>query len=188
MRVMGAKGGGMETDRQLLNQYWTELCRTVRRRFGPGPPDPEEVAQAAFERLTIASKSSLISNPRAFLHRCARNFVLNEKRHNLVASRFALDSIAADIENRTDEFDAQRVLEARERLELVKKAVAGLDERRRQILLLRQIDELSFSEIAQQMNLSRTRVVQLFSEALLVCAQAAKAADEEIEVLREKKA
>ena len=181
---------GMTPPSQLYDQYWNELCRVIRRKFGSGPPDPEEVAQVAFERLTIVSRTAQVDNPRAFLHRCARNYVLNEKRHHGVQRRYAEEFIATNIDEGSDEFDAQRVLEAKERLSVVMAAVQGLDERRRKILLLRQIDELSFAEIAQVMQLSRARVMQLFSEALLACARAARTveAHDAPPELRQKKA
>ncbi len=165
------------TSSQLYDQYWNEICRVIRRKFGSGPPDPEEVAQVAFERLTLVSRTSQIDNPRAFLHRCARNYVLNEKRHHGVHKRYAEEFMATNFDEGSDEFDAQRVLEAKERLSVVMAAVEGLEERRRKILLLRQIDELSFADIAEVMQLSRARVMQLFAEALLACARAAKTVD-----------
>ena len=167
----------MTSPSHLYDQYWNELCRVIRRKFGSGPPDPEEGAQVAFERLTIVSRSVQIDNPRAFLHRCARNYVLNEKRHHSVQRRYAEEFMATNLDEGADEFDAQRVLEAKERLSVVIAAVQGLDERRRKVLLLRQIDELSFAEIAQVMQLSRARVMQLFAEALLACARAARTVD-----------
>ncbi len=158
----------------LYAQYWNEVCRVVRRKFGAGPPDPEEAAQFAFERLTTVSETREIEHPRAFLHRCASNYVINQKRHHAVQGNYAREYSALNDEATPDEFDAQRVLEARERLRVVMAAVEGLEEKRRKILLYRQMDDLTFGEIARKMNLSHTRVVQLFTDALAQCVKAAR--------------
>ncbi len=158
-------------------QYWDELCRVIRRQFGDGPTEPEEAAQAAFEQLALVSKTETILNPRAFLHRCARNYVIDQRRRQTVRDRSAADLSLLNISSPSVEFDAQRVLEARERLTVVLHAVRGMEAKRRKVLLLHTVDDLTFSEIARRMELSPTRIMQLFSEALVLCARAAREVD-----------
>ncbi|MDI7775938.1 RNA polymerase sigma factor [Asticcacaulis sp. EMRT-3] len=164
----------MASQARIYDQYWQELCRVVRRKFGAGPPDPEEAAQAAFEQLITAMKTGEITNPRAFLHRCAYNYVIDHKRRQAVQNRYEDEIISLNVTGGTNEFDAQRVLEARERLTGVMRTVQDMEAKRRRILLLHTIDELSFAEIARKMSLSPTRVMQLFADALAQCARAAR--------------
>lgn len=166
----------MTSRTHIYEQYWRELCRVIRRKFGSGPPDPEEAAQVAFEQFTAVSQKETIHNPRAFLHRCAYNYMIDQRRRQTAQNRWSEDIVALNVTGATDEFDAQRVLEARERLAVVVQAVEGMEAKRRKILLLHTIDELSFAEIARQMKLSPTRVMQLFAEALAQCAGAARRA------------
>ena len=167
----------MSSFEKHYRQYRDELCRVVRRRFGAGV-DPEEAAQAAFERLAAVSKTETIANPRAFLHRCASNYVIDQRRRNSVSERSVPELAALNISGPSVEFDAQRVLEARERLAVVLRAVRTMESKRRKVLLLHTIDELTFTDIARRMGLSPTRVTQLFSDALLQCAHAARRLDE----------
>lgn len=162
---------------QTYRKYWSELCAIIRRKFGSGPPDPEDVAQSAFERLGAAMQDQTIENPRAFLIRCAKNYVLDHKRRQVVRDRFAVDARTLNLLLGTDEFDGQRVLEAKDRLSCILKALDDLEPRRRRILLMHAVDELSFAEIARQMNLSHTRVMQLFSDAMAACVFATEAFD-----------
>ena len=70
--------------RQLLSDlylvHWKGLCGYVRAQFGPGPPEPEDVAQSAFIRFAAADAAH-IENPRAFLYATARNLVIDHHRH-----------------------------------------------------------------------------------------------------------
>lgn len=163
---------------QAYKRYWSELCVIVRRKFGSGPPDPEDVAQTAFERLGKAMQDHVIDNPRAFLIRCAQNHVLDYKRRQVVRDRFAQDEALINFLFPPDEFDAQRVLEAKDRLSCVADALEALEPRRRRVLLMHAVEELSFSEIARQMNISHTRVMQLFADAMTACVRAAQAFDD----------
>ncbi|MGA9657966.1 MAG: RNA polymerase sigma factor [Asticcacaulis sp.] len=167
----------MASQARIYDQYWHELCRVVRRKFGNGPPDPEEAAQAAFEQLISAMKKGEITNPRAFLHRCAYNYVIDYKRRIAVQHRYEDEIISLNFTSGTDEFDAQRVLEGRERLAVIMRTVQDMESKRRRILLLHTIDELSFAEIARKMSLSPTRVMQLFADALAQCARVAREND-----------
>lgn len=180
----------MPRPEELYSHYWDELCRVIRRRFGDGPPEPEEAVQSAYERLTIAMRKGEIENPRGFLHHCAKHYILNYRRHQAVRGRHAVEFNALNDDHTPDELSAERVLVVKERLAVVMRAIDDLEEKRRRILLLRQIDELSFAEIGARMNLSYTRVVQLFTEAIVLCAKAARAAeaDGETKAVKEEQA
>ena len=162
----------------LYQQYRDELLRVVRRQFGDGLSDPEEAVQAAFEHLAEVSKTDTVQNPRAFLHRCARNYVIDQRRRQAVRERSAPQLSLLNISAPSVEFDGQRVLEARERLAVVLRTVRGMEAKRRKVLLMHSIDGLGFTEIARRMGLSPTRIMQLFSEALLQCMRAARELDE----------
>ena len=162
----------------LYQQYRDELLRVVRRQFGDGVSDPEEAVQAAFAQLAEVSKTDPVLNPRAFLHRCARNYIIDQRRRQSVRDRSAPQLSLLNISTPSVEFDGQRVLEAKERLAVVLRTVSGMEAKRRTVLLMHAIDGLGFTEIARRIGLSPTRVMQLFSDALVQCARAARELDE----------
>jgi iron complex outermembrane receptor protein len=64
----------------LYLRYRRDIVEFVRRKFGPGPPEPEDVAQAVFLQLASHGDASLIQNPRSFLLKSAQNVVLDHHR------------------------------------------------------------------------------------------------------------
>jgi DNA-directed RNA polymerase specialized sigma24 family protein len=80
-----AAPGALTSDTQrpldrIYRQHWDEICRYVRRSFGAGPPDPEDVAQAAFARFAALDVEVQVANPRAFLFRTAHNIAIDARR------------------------------------------------------------------------------------------------------------
>lgn len=152
----------------LYRRHWDEICGYVRRRFGAGPPEPEDVAQAAFLRLSQRSDLADLENPRAFLYRVAHNVAIEERRRQDARSRAETDAgpfAAAD----TDDRDPERVLSGKERRRLLEIAFATLEPRTRQIVIMSRQDELSSAEIARRLNLSPTQVKRLMAQAIAHC-------------------
>jgi RNA polymerase sigma-70 factor (ECF subfamily) len=156
----------------LYREHFPALCARIRRRFGAGPPEPEDAVQAAFERFAMAPDRSQIRNPAAFIYRSAFNYVLDYRRREAVSQRASAEIIAFETGRSPADHDVSRVIEAREELAAVAAAIEKLEPRRREVLLLRSVEELSCAEIARRMRLSPTRVIQLYAEAVAACAKA----------------
>lgn len=156
----------------LYREHYEALCSFVRRKFGPGPPEPEDVAQAAFTQYTNLPDRAEILNPKAFLYRCARNYVLDQRRRQAVSTRASADIRSLSAGMAPADTDPRRVLESRDDLAAVLAAIESLEPRRREVLILHSIQELSCAEIARRMGLSPTRVIQLYAQALAACAKA----------------
>lgn len=170
----GAAAGALN---DLYRQHFSALSAFVRHKFGAGPPDPEDVAQAAFERYAALPNRGEIRNPKAFLYRCARNYVIDHRRRQAVSMRLAAEVESLNPTGGSADGDPARVLEAREELAAVLAAVESLDARRREVLILNSIEGLSCAEIARRMGLSQTRVVQLYAQAIAACAKALAVTD-----------
>ena len=164
---------------ELYRAHFSSLCAFVRRKFGPGPPDPEDAAQAAFERLAALPDRTRIANAKAFLYRCAHNYVIDYRRRQKVSARAVADIVALNPTGASADGDPSRVLEAREDLTAVLAAIHALDARRREVLILNSLEGLSCAEIARRLGLSPTRVVQLYAQALAACARALPAEEGE---------
>jgi DNA-directed RNA polymerase specialized sigma24 family protein len=109
----------------LYAQYWAELCSYVRKRFGPGPPEPEDIVQEAFIRFA-----------------------------------------ALDDADRIDDRTPERVLESKERLSVLAKAILAMPAPRRRSLLLNRLHGLSCAEIARRTGYSESAVKKHIAVAL----------------------
>ena len=152
----------------LYRRHWREICSYVRRRFGAGPPEPEDVAQAAFLRLSARSDLDTLENPRAFLYRVAHNLAIEERRRHDARDRAEAELKPLHAANRDDR-DPERVLGAKERRRLLEIAFATLEPRTRQILIMSRQDELSSAEIGRRLGLSPTHVKRLLAQAIVHC-------------------
>lgn len=171
--------GGEHDVSALYSAYYARLCIFIRRRFGSGPPDPEDAVQAAFASFAAMRDPALVQNPKAFLYRAASNFVIDHKRRQTVSSRAVADMIALNIISPGGDASPERVLEDKERLAAVATRIASLEARRRRVLIMHAIDGLSGAEIARRLNISPTRVMQLYAQAIAACAAALREADGE---------
>ena len=57
----------------FYHMHWEGLCAFLRKTFGSGPPDPEDVAQDAFYQLAKMKSREHIENPKAFLYKVSIN-------------------------------------------------------------------------------------------------------------------
>lgn len=162
----------------LYRRHWGEICGYVRRRFGPGPPEPEDIAQAAFARLSERSDLEDLENPRAFLYRVAHNVAIEERRRRAARQR-AEGALAPLACGDTDDHDPERVLSGKERRRLLEIAFSTLEPRSRQILIMSRQDELSSAEIARRLGLSATHVKRIMAQAIAHCRAVVDAGSED---------
>src|SRR5262245_17927749 len=74
----------------LLSEHASALRSYVAARFGPGPPEPEDVVQRAFAKMANVPNAEQVHDLRAFLYATACNFVIDQRRHT--ARRMAAHS------------------------------------------------------------------------------------------------
>lgn len=151
---------------RLYRDYRVLLCAYVRRRFGAGPPDPEEIAQEAFARLACKS-GEIVPNPKAFLMLTARNVAIDAYRRQR-RGQSAFDSVRTLEENSLD-FDAFDVLSSKEELQRLGSIIDTLKPRQRVAFLLHRVDGLSFVEIARQLGISQSGARLLVETAFATC-------------------
>jgi RNA polymerase sigma factor (sigma-70 family) len=162
---------------QLYRSHWAELTAYVRRTFGAGPPDPEDIAQGAFARFA-ALQGAEVANPRAFLYRTAHNIVMDHRRRDAVRARLSAEVALLDAGDAPANADSERVLSGKQRLAIVEAAVRAMEPRRRKVLIMHAVHGLNYTEIAGRMHISPTRVTQLFAQAVALCNKALREADE----------
>lgn len=164
--------GGGEADKRLAalyERYCAELVRYILAKFGAGPPDPEDVAQSAFEKFASSGKPSEIANPRAFLYAAARNIVIDHHRREAVRRKNAGDLQVAAEQKNHDEITPERVLLEKERYAIFEEALTRMPLRRRKMLLMNRREGLSCPEIAKRFGVSETVVRNQVSLAVRQC-------------------
>lgn len=166
-----------ERRQQLSDLYlihWKGLCGYVRAQFGPGPPEPEDVAQSAFIKFAAADPAH-IENPRAFLYATARHLVIDHHRQaqRAGAHEQAAESAAAD---RVYELSPENVLLQAERFRILAQALERMPLKRRRLVLLNRFEGLSYAQIGEQFGMSAENVRKHIERTLAECLRALDAA------------
>jgi RNA polymerase sigma factor (sigma-70 family) len=147
----------------LYARHWTELCHYIRRQFGVGPPDPEDVVQETFIKFAALENRHTIDNPRAYLYRTAHNLLIDERRRLTLRNKIAGGIEALSI---SDDRTPERVLVGRERLDVLTRTLLAMSEARRRSFLLNRLHGLSAAAIARMTGYSESAVKKHIGLAL----------------------
>lgn len=173
--LLGREAATPASLRRLYLDHFAELCRTVRRKYGAGPPEPEDVAQAAFAKYAALPDRDRVENPRAFLFRMAHNIVVDEKRlQDRRAAHASDEQYRQEGEGRAD-FSPERVFIGKEEFLLVEAALKAMPARDRRLFLLHRVEGLSYAEIARREKCSESGVRKAVKRALAACHEAVRA-------------
>ena len=142
-----------------------ELIAYLRKAFGDGPPEPEDVAQQAFARLASRESLSKIKNLKAFLWRTARNLMLTERRNASTRSKYEFEVEQLYFAIRGNAFAPERVLEVKQQLILINDVLREMPERRRLALLWNRVEGLNVAAVARRLGMSRTGAVKHIARA-----------------------
>ena len=158
---------GAATLAALFEDHSSELAGYLRKTFGNGPPDPEDVAQEAFSRLAERSDLSSIKNLKAYLWRTARTLTLTERRNSGIRSKYdvAVKHLYFALEG--TESDPERVLGAQEQLKLISAVLEKMPERRRQAFLLHRIENLNLAAVGRRLGVTRGAAVKHVTRAVV---------------------
>ena len=167
------------TVEDLYRLHWREICARLRRVFGSGPPDPEDLAQEAFARFTQVEDYGSISHPKAFLFRTALNLGFNSVRRLSTARRHIEEALRSVGEPLTAEFSAEDVYSAKERLELLVEAAEGLSEKQRTILARSRIHGETYAQIAASTGWSQADISRQLNLALSIIQRKLRDAESE---------
>lgn len=131
----------------LYHQYWAELCNTLKKHFGAGPPEPEDVAQAAFTKYASLKDPSAIKHPKAFLFTTARNIVLDHKRKEKRLDSFIQDVVARTAGTNLEEVTPERVYMEKERFAIMTAVLKELPRKQQVVLTMNRLEGKTFAEI-----------------------------------------
>lgn len=169
--VSRAKQGDQAAFAQLVEANQNKIYSLTLRMSGH-PEDAADLAQEAFLRAWRSLPSFQgDSSFSTWLYRLASNicidFLRQEKRKRTAVNVTSLDeddsSAAIDIPDHR--FSPQNELERKELQQAVGQALLKLSDEHRQVLILRELDGLSYTEIARQLDLEEGTVKSRIARA-----------------------
>ncbi len=161
--LRSARTGDAAAFRALVERYEPLVAGVVIGMLGPGD-DADDVGQETFIRFHGALGSfrgdAALST---YLRRIAMNLSLNAlKRRRRARLRLVSRDEEALPEPAVDAFDP----EATERRDVVRAAVAGLDEKHRSVVVLRMLEGLSTGETADVLKIPQGTVMSRLARAM----------------------
>lgn len=139
----------------LYARYADQLSASLRKMYGDGPPDPEDVSQQAFQKLIERGDLGSIANLRAFLWRTARNIVLAAKRSQDVRSRYDFEVEQLYFPLKDDETTPERIIVVRDQLRAISEALRNMPAKRRRVVILHRVEGMSLADIGRKLGISR---------------------------------
>ena len=180
MRTQPKRRTDMSTDnkedyvRDIYLQHREELCHYIVNKCGVKFSEAEDIVHSAFARFVAMESPFSVENPRAFLYTTSYNIAIDVKRHNQVQNRYeqaVVDNDAAIV----TALGPEQEVEGKQRVGIISRALWGMPQKRRQLLMMSRFDGLSYAEIARQVGLSETVVRKHVSNALADCHKALQA-------------
>ena len=161
-RVEQRRGGGLLSDggrlEALYESYAIRLTNGLRRAFGNGPPDPEDMTQLAFQKLMERDDASDIRDVRSYLWRTARNLTLKELRSADVRSKYDFEIEQLFFATKWDGTTPEGVLSTKEQFQGIDEALRAMPVRRRRCFVLHKVDGLPVSRVSEVMGLPKSTV------------------------------
>ncbi len=156
----------------LYRQYWGELCGWLRKQYGAGPPDPEDVAQQAFTKYVNLKGAQNVKNPRAFLYTMARNIFLDNRRHDKCAESYIEEKLQQGEGEQIEEITPERVATEKERFALMVAATKKLPHKQQVVLTMNRMQGLSYSQISKKTGWSAADICRQMNAAMQTLADA----------------
>ena len=141
---------------EVFHEFYPSLCRFLECLLGGATGAAQDIAQESFMQLYRTGLKRIVRGEvRFWLFRVARNFALNELTRRGTRQRLFGRVVEAF---RTETPGPDEHLEAAERKEMILGLLKHLPEHQRAALLLREQEEMSYSEIARVLNVSESKV------------------------------
>ncbi len=149
----------------LYRDHREQLAAHLRKAFGDGPPDPDDVAQEAFHRLMRQESLDHVKNLKAFLWRTARNILLSQKRNIETRSRFDYEIEHLFFAAESPALTPERVLIVQDQLRRVAEVLDKMPARRRKAFLWNKVEDMTLTEIGKRLGIHRRAVARHVAQA-----------------------
>lgn len=154
--------------RSLHEQEKGRLRRFFQRRLR-NSEDAADAVQETFLRVLSASRSTLIENPQAYLYQVARTVASRTISRSLQESGLFLPVEMSELHIADDAPCQERIINGRQGLLLLARAIAELPNRCQQVFILSRLHGMSNGAIAVELGISRNMVEKHIIKALLHC-------------------
>ncbi len=159
--------GALDT---LYRHQASRLIRHFARRISG--VEANDIVHEAFAKLASArvGAGGPVESPEALISTVATNVLRDRAR---VAAREAvrLHQLAAD--NPAEAVDPHRLIESREALRAIERALAAMNPRRRKIFMLHRFEQMSYADIGREVGMSEKGIKKQMAKALLELRRAA---------------
>lgn len=135
---------------EISRNHHAALVRFLTVRTG-SVEDAKEIVQEAYAKMLALEHPGTISLLAGYLWRIAVNLAIDRKRHRAVHERF---TSAAEPALEQQELSAESVVEARERLAIVERAIAELPPRCLEAFVLHVLQGKTFDAVGREMVIS----------------------------------
>lgn len=151
----------------LFRQYYGELLSFLTAKLGCRR-QAEDVAQDTYVRLLSVQNPRAIEQPRAFLYKTALNLTVDLFRRRQVRTEWASSMEEAEgIVSGVPGPDT--VLDAKQRVDILQRAIAELPTKCRRVFLLHKFMEVPHAEIAARLGISKNMVEKHVIHAMAHC-------------------
>ncbi|MEM0911243.1 MAG: sigma-70 family RNA polymerase sigma factor [Pseudomonadota bacterium] len=149
----------------LYKTYASQLSATLRKMYGNGPPDPDDISQQAFQQVIEKAEIHKIRNLKAFIWRTAQNLVFNGRRASETRCKydFELENIFFPIKQ--DDLSPDRVIIAKQQIEKINQALERMSDKRRKAFVLHRVSGLNVSQVARHLKISRSTADEHINKA-----------------------
>ncbi len=153
-----------------MDELATPLVRYLSKKVR-NDEDANDLAQEAFLRMHKFQQSRNLENARAFLFKTANNLVVDQFRRARVHDKYlSSEMLPEQSDEENDKFapSAERTVSAEQELDQIYKVVDQMPEKVRRAFLMHRGKDLSYSEIATEMNVSTSMVEKYIIQALKI--------------------
>ncbi|MBY6241998.1 RNA polymerase sigma factor [Methylosinus sp. Sm6] len=155
--------------RELFARSQRDLLRLLARRVGHD--DAPDLLQETFLRVMHRQMPETVVDPGAYLRRTAVNLAMDFSRRRRLETKLFVPEDAAP-ETPSQDSSVEQSLEAGRRADLLRRAIASLPPKCREVFVMRMHDELPQDEIARRLGISRNMVDRHLRIAIRRCRQA----------------
>ncbi len=159
-----------ELTSQQMHELATPLVRYLSKKVR-NDEDANDLAQEAFLRMHKFRQSRQLDNARAFLYKTANNLVVDQLRRAKVHDKYlSFQMLPEQSDEDDDKFapSAERTVLAEQELDQIYKVVETMPEKVRRAFLMHRGKDLSYSEIATEMDVSTSMVEKYIIQALKI--------------------
>lgn len=152
--------------RHLYEQHFGELTGRLRRLYGSGPPEPEDLAQTAFAKVAEIEDIERIKHPRAFLFRTAINLGLNAIQRSNTARRFIERELLEADAPLMEENSPEDVYSIQQRMTLAARAIDALTPKQKEIVVRSCLKGQTYAVISRETGWSQADISRQMTAAL----------------------